>query len=292
MLGLHMVGNLHSYLKTMERQSLWERKKASGDMTAKKDPIVEMLQKQVDDMHGRNGGPDRVKLSEIHTKRQAGVSLTAEERKYLQEHDPEAYRELVQEEQEQKAYEEAMRRCKTKEDVERLKTMQLGKSMTAIKVVENNPNIPLQKKLEIAMREQRKVNNVLESTQKFVKSGAFSRLPTDAEYAQAQKEMAEKLHPSTESENEAQQAQKPEETEGEEPVGQTDKGQTGDLPDTAQTKPEHTDKSQKSETIERHEPKIEIESDAQRKVRHARAKAAYVTQQEPVSVAVGFTEHA
>lgn len=294
MLGLNMIGNMHSYLKTMERQSLWERKKASGDITAKKDPIVEMLQKQVDDMHGKNGGPDRVKLSEIHTKLQAGAELTPDERKYLQENDPEAYKELVKEEQEQKAYERALRRCKTQQDVERLKTMQLGKSLTTIKSVENNPNIPLQKKLEIAMREQRKVNNVMESTNNFVKSGEYSKLPTEEEYEEAMKEAMEKLHPTVEPEQ-TEEVKEPEESTETENKDQTqdiaqDKVEVPKKPDG--TEPEKVKKPQKTDTIALQEPKIDIESDAERKVRRARAKAAYVTVQEPVNTEPSFTERA
>lgn len=292
MLPLSMIGNMHSYLKTMERQSLWEQKKASGDITEKKDPIVQIIQKQVDDMHGKNGGPDRVRLSEIHTKLQSGVHLTADERKYLQENDPETYRELVQEEQEQKAYERALRRCKTQEEVERLKTTQLGRSLNTIKTVENNPNIPLQKKLEIAMKEQRKVNNVMESTQNFVKSGEYKRLPTDAEYAEAMKETAEKLHPAIEQADKEEIKKPDEETENKEAISQDTEKEDIEVPQKTEgaEKAEKAEKIKKAEQFALHEPNIHIESEAERKVRRARAKAAYSTASTPVES--HFTERA
>lgn len=216
MLHLDMVGNMNTYLKTLKMKTVWEQKKTSGDITAKRDPSVDAWQKIVDDMHGigEEGSTNKVKLQEIHAKLQAGSQLTQQERDYLKAKDPEAYQELIQEEREQRAYEAALRRCRTKEEAERLKVNQLNQSMMTIKSIETNPNISLAKKLEIAMREQRKVNNVLESTQKFVESGTYEKLPTEAEYLEELKESAEQqsLTPEQEPNQESETEDVPAET--------------------------------------------------------------------------------
>lgn len=277
MLHFNMIGNMNTHLKTLKMKCDWEEKKASGNITGKKDPTVEYWQNYVDDMHGKgkDGDTDQVKLRDIHTKLQSGAKLTQEERSYLQAKDPESYRELVQEEQEQKAYEQALRRCKTKEEAERLKMSQLNKSMATVRSVEHNPNISMSKKLEIAMREQRKVNRVMESTRKFVESGEYEKLPTEAEYAEAMGEAQEEKAPAPEQEVSRQ--------EGDVPSPESVDG-TKEEPVADDTKPE------KPEIREPEKPRIDLETESERKVRRARAKAAYT--QVPADQGSGWTERA
>lgn len=91
-------------------------------------------------------------LASIRAKLDAGGSLTEEERAYLRQHDPQAYQELFQEEQEQAAYERALRSCKTREEADRLQMNRIGQSLSRIQTVEHDPAIPLHAKLKVAMR--------------------------------------------------------------------------------------------------------------------------------------------
>lgn len=242
-----MIGSIRNYTKSLDLQTKWERKKKSGDVTAHMTER-DMFQRQIEEDRGKE------KLWNIRSKMDAGGKLTKEERDYLQANDPEAYQELENQEREQKAYEQALKRCKTKEDVRRLKASRLGASMARLKEVEHNPNIPLNKKLEICTQEKRKLDKLEESTRKFVQRGEYAQLPTENEAAKAEKEQLE--------------------AEKRETVPETEK--TGQ-----EEKPERTGKTTDGPALEQKEkPAVEQESPEARKVRRAKAKAAYASQTE------------
>jgi len=62
------------------------------------------------------------KLERIKRKLLAGVRLTAEEKAFLREHAPNLYEEAMAMERERAAYEERLKKCRTKEEAERIKT--------------------------------------------------------------------------------------------------------------------------------------------------------------------------
>lgn len=255
-----IIGNLNTHLKNLKMQTQWDLKRETGNYSAKggtldqwlDDPMKKtaeatQVQAQVDAQ--RENGDD--KLREIHQKLEAGGKLTPEEREYLQAKDPQTYQELVQEERQQKAYEEALRRCKTKEEVQRLQTQQVNASLTVVRSIEHNPHISMAKKLEIAMGEKRKVDAVAESTQRFMASGEFAQLPTEAEEAQASQDR--------------EPVERPQESL-EDPTGERvqEKGQ-------AEEAREHGKK----------EPIPDTETREERKVRRAKAEAAYAVMKLP-----------
>ena len=184
------IGNLNTQLKTMEMKNLWNLKQENKDYTSKgktldewlKSAEVEAIQEMVD------RGDE--KLRNICTKMEFGGNLTPEEREYLKAKAPDKYQELVAEEAEQKAYEEALRRCKTQEEVDRLQMGRIHKAVSTLKSVENNPNIPLHKKLEIAMKENRTLQDAMESTAKFIESGAYDRLPSEKDEVKDKEQIA------------------------------------------------------------------------------------------------------
>lgn len=246
-----MIGSIRSYTKALDLQTKWDQKKKSGDVTAHMTER-DRIQQQVDQERGKD------KLQSIKAKLDAGGKLTGDERKYLQAKDPEAYRELENQEREQKEYEKALKRCKTKEDVQRLKASRVGASLAKLKAVENNPNIPLEKKLKIFVDEKRKLDKLEESTQKFVKRGEYEQLPTENETAKAEKEQREaaeaKLSPGTEKPG-------------------TERG--GKSEEKAPSGGEHAPAAERAEKSD-----VTQESPEARKVRRAKAKAAYAERAE------------
>ena len=147
------VTNLNAYVKGLKLKTTWDLKQQKGDVTAKGKTLEEWLESSKPKPLEREqvGGQRDEKLATIHAKLDVGGKLTPKERDYLKEKDPQAYQELIQEERAQKAYERALRRCKTKEEVKRMLTNSISRSMMVIGSIEHNPNISQQKKLEIAM---------------------------------------------------------------------------------------------------------------------------------------------
>ena len=148
---------------------------------------IQAVQEQVDEMNENKDS----NLEKIMAKINNGKELTQAEKDYLKHKNPTAYREVVETEQAQKAYEESLKKCRTKEDVQRLKNLEMGQRLSAVKEVMSNPNIPEGEKLGLVLKEYKKVKAALEVEKKFVESGAYDKLPTDAEYSEAIQEEAE-----------------------------------------------------------------------------------------------------
>ena len=162
------INSLNSYISGLKMQGLWHLRQQNG--ASHQDEIT------VDGVtfHRRDET-----LASIRAKLDAGGSLTEEERAYLRQHDPQAYQELLQEEQEQAAYERALRSCKTREEANRLQMNRIGQSLSRIQTVEHDPAIPLHAKLKVAMREKRLVDAAADSMREFVASGDYDRLPSE-----------------------------------------------------------------------------------------------------------------
>ena len=197
-----IMGRLSSQMKSMEMETHWYLKKQSGKYNDKSKSLDEWLnsaQNAQEIQESASRGDD--KLRAIHTKLFAGEELTNEEREYLKAKDPEAYRQLVAEEAEQKAYEEKLRKCRTKEEVDRLKMGKISKSLSTVKAVENNPYITKSQKLAIAMHEKRSLDRIEESTQKFIKSGEYGRLTSEKDEKEKDKTIEKDNKPDNNLEN-------------------------------------------------------------------------------------------
>lgn len=237
------IQSLNGYIKNLKLQSQWSLKQQTGQYNAKGTTLEEWLgdsQRQTQETAPGNHGDDT--LRKIHQKLDVGGKLTQKERDYLQEHDPEAYRELVNQEREQKAYEEALRRCKTQEEAQQLQIGRINASLARVQSVEHDPHIPLSKKLEIAMVEKNRVDRVAESTREFIASGEFDELPTRSEELQANE----------------------------------------DALDVPAPEPEESDRAEPDrDALETEDTEPDLETSVERKVRKARARAAYAAVQTP-----------
>jgi len=234
-----MMGSINAYTKNMKLQTQFQMKQAKGELGTHKslEDYLKTSLAQGDQEHKADEH-----LRDIKNKLLAGGKLTAEERKYLQAKDPEAYQKLKSAEQEQKAFEQKLKQCRTKEEAQRLKMTYISSSLVTIKGVEHNSAIPQNKKLEIFMQEKQRCDKIEESAQEFVRRGDYRRLPTQAEEAKARKD--------------AQEAQKPKVPEKKEPAGASQ---------------EHQDK--KPQAAEEKEPAIHVETREEKKVKRARANA-------------------
>lgn len=190
------LGTLQSYTKTKALETRWNLKKRSGNVNAhtptlgdmfKKTQAASAAQAQLDEQ--RESRDD--KLQKIMDKLNGGQTLTREEKEYLKEKNPVLSAQIESAEQERKSYEAELKRCRTKEDVQRLKTARIGATLTRIQSVEHNPSIPQEKKLEILSAEKYRVEKFNEAEKAFVKKGEYAKLPTDAEKAQAEREERE-----------------------------------------------------------------------------------------------------
>lgn len=190
------VGRISNYTKSMDMQSKWQKKKNSGDFTA--DGISGMSEwsrkKQADirqaaDIYCASKQNNDEKLSAIHSKIQQGSSLTADEMSYLKSKDFVTYQRLKRNQNETESYEKSLKQCKSKEEVQKLKLQHINSGIMELKSIENNPNVSDGDKLAVAYSCQQKISSLNKATQKFIESGAYAKLPSDAEINKAHEDL-------------------------------------------------------------------------------------------------------
>lgn len=191
------LGSINSYIKNSKMQKKWDMKKSTNNFAADGTmSISEWIDKQTKkadsfSLSDNTSCNKDERLSNIHTKLYSGQKLTLDEEQYLQKKDPAAYRQLKASEAEQKSYEEELKRCRTKDEVSRVRMTHIGASLSFVNSVKNNPNIPQGQKLALVSGELQKIKALERITTKFIKSGRYAKLPTDNEKRAAEKLLSE-----------------------------------------------------------------------------------------------------
>ena len=146
----------------MEMQMKWQKKKASGDFKADGTmTIADSVRKQAEEIRLSQQDGSAKMSNQIRLKLNSGQKLTNEEMEYLKAHDPQTYQHVKNLEAEQASYEQELKRCKTKDEVQRVKMAHAATSLSTVNEIKNNPNIPESKKLELIWKEHQK-NKALE----------------------------------------------------------------------------------------------------------------------------------
>ncbi len=192
-MNVMMVTSLNTYTTNMKMQMKWQQKKSSGDFTADGAMTMEdkLLKDAMDSMDDLLGDSSKVSSAQIRTKLMSGKKLSSKEMDYLRENDPELYKKAKAIEMEREAYERELKRCKTKEEVQKVKMAHATAALAQVKNIESNPNIPKGQKLALMMEQLAKSNALGEVERKFVQSGEYKRLPSEEEKRQAEEDLKE-----------------------------------------------------------------------------------------------------
>jgi hypothetical protein len=184
-----IAGTVANTVKLLTLNSKWQTKKDSGEVLSKEerneranwteaDWLKHNFQEQIEQNREANQNSD------IRNKIMYGGTITPEEEKYLEQNDPSMLQKYKQIKAEKKAYEEKLKNCKTKDDVQKLKTLTLGEYAASLKKVENDPCIPLSEKLAKAQETLAKTRSLQKVELKFMKTVEYANLPTEAEEAE------------------------------------------------------------------------------------------------------------
>ncbi len=174
----------------------------------------------------------------IANKVMTGKKLSSEEIEYLQKKNPELLKKYRDMQEEMKAYERQLRRCKTKEEVERVRVNKINGYLAQAKSVSNNPVIPKGEKKAILEEIVARLTNIEKAHMKFVKSVEYKDLPREQEIAKERAEKTgERQEAATEMLKEAGEKQKELVEELTEETGNVDEKQLPD-PDVKLEKPE------------------------------------------------------
>ena len=162
----------------------FEAKKKSGNILSKQEknsnvnrtPEQSMIERFREEMKQNK---ENSKINGIANKVTNGEDLTPEEEQYLAAKNPGLFNSYKQAKLEQKAYEEKLKNCKTKDEVQRLKTNTVNgylSEMSAAKGTGSKGAIVATAKKLLA-----KLNNIEKAEVEFIKSGAYASLPTEAD---------------------------------------------------------------------------------------------------------------
>lgn len=165
----------------------------------------------------------------IANKVMSGKKLSAEEVEYLQKKNPELLKKYRDMQEEMKAYERQIRRCKTKEEVERVRVNKINGYLAQAKSVSNNPAIPKGEKKAILEEIVARLTNIEKVHMKFVKSAEYKDLPREQEIAKERAEKtSERQEAATEMLKEAGEKQEEQIEELAEDAGATQEELTGE----------------------------------------------------------------
>lgn len=237
------TGTIQSQVSLQMLDLKWQKKKQ--DINSKKDTegmtqdeiLLDSLKRQAQTERERSA------TSELYTKLKTGGTLTEEEIAYLKEHDPEAFAEYEKAQTEKKAYENALKNCRTKEDVQRLKLNRMGSFAAQAKEIASNPYIPKDKKVVLMQRLNNEVCMIRDAHQAFEKSRAYEELPEEQELRrEAAEESAEKM----EHQKDTEQAETTETTED----SKVDNKNKADAADEEVDEPQSDVKSEMSDVYE------------------------------------------
>lgn len=184
--------SLGTYTKNMEMQMKWQRKKKNNDFSADgSTKLVDPTARQAEELRKAQADGSKKLSSQIRTKLAAGKKLTWDEIEYLRKNDPQMYQKVKSLEAERKSYEDELKKCETKEDVERVRMNRTAEALSVVNSVKSNSAIPEGAKLGIIWQELQKNMAMDDAIKEFVESGRYAQLPTEAEKMEAEKEIKE-----------------------------------------------------------------------------------------------------
>ena len=278
-----LMTSLNNIRRNGDLERKWEQRKQNGYSTEglterQKDNVTFInAYKEQQELH-----PEDKEMQRITNKIYAGSKLTEQEMQYLQKKNPVLYQKMRAMEAEAKQYEEDLKRCKTKDEAQRIKMNKINASVASIRSVESNPNISDADKLAFAQAEQVKMREIEKITMKFIESGAYAALPTDAEKFRTEKELAEAKREELQgaesnAQKEVQKEEKLEETESsKQETGEVETVTTEEITEAVEKLVGKNEKTGfKIGDNKRNETEIEL-SDEFRKIKNSKVKKAYI----------------
>ncbi len=191
-MSIMMVTSLNTYTKGMEMKMKWQKKQTEGDYAPDDSKAADnTFQEKLDEIRYPKEDRSSQMEADIELKLNAGKRLTQEEMQYLKKHNPETYQKAKNIEREREAYEKELASCKTKEEVERVKAAHAAVAVDRVNAIKNNPHISSGKKLELIKMEHFKAAALDDAMHIFTKSSDYQKLPTEAERQKAEKDMEE-----------------------------------------------------------------------------------------------------
>ena len=193
-------GTIHNAGKMMQMTQKWEQKKDSGNILQKDASPLTAEERQLERLKEQaESNREASKLSGIYNKIMTGEELTPQEEEELRGHDPKMYMEYKADLMKRKAYEEKLKNCRTKEEVEKVHAEKIQGNFSRLQSVMNDPHITKEEKLKVARRMQGDTLASARILSEYKQTKEYADLPTEEEVKETHKAEAEaKEAPETE----------------------------------------------------------------------------------------------
>lgn len=238
-----MAGTIKRSVRMAALDQKWQQKKNSFGQDKKKLTEMTAEERQLQDFREQ---AEQMRKSQKHAnidaKLAAGEELTPEEIEYLRQNNPQALKDYEDTQRERENYKRALRNCRTKEEVERLKYTKMGQFMAEAKKISSNACIPKGKKVALLKRILQQATAVEDEHKEFLKTSRYAGLPTEEEAREAEK--AEKEQQEAENTN-AEEIENTEEVKNSDAEGAegTKNSEADGTKDTGAESADHTKKT-------------------------------------------------
>ena len=238
-----MAGTIKRSVRMAALDQKWQQKKNSFGQDKKKLTEMTAEERQLQDFREQ---AEQMRKSQKHAnidaKLAAGEELTPEEIEYLRQNNPQALKDYEDTQRERENYKRALRNCRTKEEVERLKYTKMGQFMAEAKKISNNACIPKGKKVALLKRILQQATAVEDEHKEFLKTSRYASLPTEEEAREAEKAEKEQREAETTGADETENTEDVKDTDAEDAEGTKNSDAEG-TKDTGAESADHTKKT-------------------------------------------------
>lgn len=211
-----MAGTIKNSVRMAVLDQKWQQKKNSFGQDKKKLAEMTAEERQLQDFREQ---AEQMRKSQKHAnidaKLAAGEELTPEEIEYLRQNNPQALKDYEDTQKERESYKRALRNCRTKEEVERLKYTKMGQFMAEAKKISSNACIPKGKKVALLKRILQQATAVEDEHKEFLKTSRYASLPTEEEAREAEKAEKEQQEAETTGADETENTEEVKDTDAE-----------------------------------------------------------------------------
>lgn len=238
-----MAGTIKRSVRMAALDQKWQQKKNSFGQDKKKLTEMTAEERQLQDFREQ---AEQMRKSQKHAnidaKLAAGEELTPEEIEYLRQNNPQALKDYEDTQRERENYKRALRNCRTKEEVERLKYTKMGQFMAEAKEISSNACIPKGKKVALLKRILQQATAVEDEHKEFLKTSRYASLPTEEEAREAEKAEKEQREAETTGADETENTEEVKDTDAEDAEDVKDSDAEG-TKDTGAESADHTKKT-------------------------------------------------
>lgn len=238
-----MAGTIKRSVRMAALDQKWQQKKNSFGQDQKKLTEMTAEERQLQDFREQ---AEQMRKSQKHAnidaKLAAGEELTPEEIEYLRQNNPQALKDYEDTQKERENYKRALRNCRTKEEVERLKYTKMGQFMAEAKKISSNACIPKGKKVALLKRILQQATAVEDEHKEFLKTSRYASLPTEEEAREAEKAEKEQREAETTGADETENTEEVKDTDAEDAEDVKDSDAEG-TKDTGAESADHTKKT-------------------------------------------------